>query len=72
MSKPAILGSVLSLFGASVWLYGYLAVGVPPLINWQAHTPWWIADYLPNFQAEIGMAIMCIGAVVTYWPARKE
>jgi hypothetical protein len=72
MSKAAILGSVLSLFGTAVWLYGYLATGTPPLINWRAHTPWWIANYLPNLQAEIGMAIMCIGAFVTYWPARKE
>jgi hypothetical protein len=32
----------------------------------------WIADYLPNVESEIGMVVVCIGSVLTYWPARQQ
>ena len=48
-----------------------LATGNPSLINWHAKTPWWIADFLPNIEAEVGMLLICIGMVPIYWPARQ-
>ena len=50
VSKTTIAGWIIFLFGCAFWLYGYLVVGHPSLIDWQAHTPWWIADYLPNLE----------------------
>ena len=35
----------------------------PSLIDWQAHTPWWIADYFPNLESETGM-LLCIASMV--------
>jgi hypothetical protein len=54
-----------------LWLYGYFATGTPPMIDWHAHTPSWIADFLPNIQSEIGMALICIGTALVYWPSQR-
>jgi hypothetical protein len=35
------------------------------------HTPWWIADYLPNVEAELGMALDFVGMIPIYWPERR-
>ena len=44
----------------------------PSLIDWQAHTPWWIADYLPNLESETGM-LLCIASMVPmYWPISEN
>jgi hypothetical protein len=68
--KTAIFGWALLLAGTALWLYGYLvATGNSPVIDWQANTPWWIADYLPNIEAEIGMVLMFVSMIPLYWPA---
>src|SRR5690348_3831486 len=72
MRKTVAFGYGVSLIGTAVWLYGYLVGGSPSLIRWDAITPWWIADYLPNIQAEIGMALMLVSMVPIYWPARPD
>ena len=71
MNKAPIIGWIVTLAGTALWLYGYLATGNPSLVDWQAHTPWWIADYLPNIEAEIGMLLICAGTVVIYWPSSR-
>lgn len=70
MSRIGIIGWVISLAGTVLWFYGYFTTGNPPLINWQAHSPWWIADFLPNIQSEAGMLLACTGTILTYWPER--
>jgi len=72
MTKTAIFGWVIFLAGSALWLYGYYAVGHPSIVNWHAKAPWWIADFLPNLEAELGM-LFCIGSMVPmYWPASHE
>lgn len=71
VSKAVIIGWIISLAGMALWLYGYFAPGNPSLINWQANTPWWIADYLRNVESEIGMALMFVGMVPIYWPLQR-
>ena len=72
LNKPAILGWIASLAGMALWLYGYLVTGHPSLIDWRADTPWWIADFLPNIESEIGMALVCVGSVLVYWPLLSD
>jgi hypothetical protein len=72
MSKPVNIGWVLMLAGTVLWLYGYFATGHPSLIDWRADTPWWIAEFLPNIESEIGMAIMLASMVPIYWPAQAD
>ena len=71
MSKAVITGWIIELAGMALWLYGYFASGNPALIDWHAYTPWWIADYLPNIESEIGMALVFAGMVPIYWPPRR-
>jgi hypothetical protein len=71
VSTKAIVGWSISFAGMALWLYGYFATGNPPVINWHTNTPWWVADYLPNLESEIGMALMFAGMVPIYWPCRQ-
>jgi hypothetical protein len=68
VGKAAVVGWIISLAGSGLWIYGYFATGHPPVIDWSAHTPWWIAEYLPNIEAEIGMVLAFAGMVPIYWP----
>jgi len=71
ISKPAIAGWIILIGGTILWIYGYFVTGHPPLIDWQARTPWWIADYLPNLESEIGMALVWASVVPMYWPSPR-
>ncbi len=71
MTKPMIIGWIATLVGTAVWVYGYFVTGHPSLIDWHRYTPWWIADYLPNIESEIGLAVVCLGTVIMYWPPRE-
>ena len=72
MSKQAIIGQIVSLIGGAIWIFGYFVTGHASLIDWHAYTPSWIADFLPNIESEIGMAV-CLGAMVAmYWPRSRN
>jgi hypothetical protein len=60
------------LVGIVLWTFGYFVTGHPSLIDWQAHTPWWIADFLPNIESEIGMALAYVSMVLIYWPTKEK
>ena len=72
MSSTVIAGWVISLLGMTLWIYGYLATGNPPLVNWSAITPSWISDFLPNIESEIGMALAFAGMIPIYWPSARH
>jgi len=55
--KAVIAGWIVELAGIILWTYG-----------WAAHAPWWIADFLPNRESEIGMVLVLVGMVPIYWP----
>ena len=63
MNKTTLVAWIVTLTGTALWLYGYFATGNPPLIDWHANTPGWIADFLPNIESEIGMALACAGTI---------
>jgi hypothetical protein len=67
-----IIGWGVFFVGAALWIYGYLVTGHASLIDWQANTPWWVADYLPNIESEIGLVLLCLGTVLVYWPTRDS
>jgi hypothetical protein len=71
MSKTVIVGWIISIAGMALWFYGYFATGNPSLIDWRADTPWWIADFLPNIESEMGIALMLAGMVPIYLPPRR-
>jgi hypothetical protein len=71
MSKALIIGWATSLAGTALWLYGYLTTGNSSFIDWHAIAPWWIADYLPNRESEIGAVLAFGGMIPIYWPRRS-
>jgi hypothetical protein len=71
VNKRIIIGWITELLGTAIWLFGYFTIGHPSIINWRATTPWWIADYLPNIESEIGMALVIVGMFPIYWPPRR-
>ncbi len=62
-----ISGWVSTALGMILWGYGYFATGTPPLIAWSNYLPGWAADWLPNLEAEIGMALLIVGSIPSYW-----
>ena len=72
VTKTAITGWVIFLSGSAIWLYGYFIAGHPSIIDWHARTPWWIADFLPNLESELGMLLCIAGIVPMYWPASES
>ena len=65
-------GWILQLTGLALWLFGYFTSGHPALIDWRALMPWWISDFLPNFETELGVVLMLVSIVPMYWPTRAE
>jgi hypothetical protein len=72
VSKTVIIGWVIALVGAIIWLYGWLTIGNPSLFDWRTNTPWWIAVFLPNIESEIGMALVFAGMFPIYWPTGRR
>ena len=64
-------GWTLMLAGMALWGYGYLAPGTPALFDWKAIAPWWIADFLPNIESEIGLVLVVAAMIPIYWPRRR-
>jgi hypothetical protein len=72
MSKSVIIAYIASLSGSALWLYGYFEAGNPALIDWHTYTPWWIADFLPSMESEIGMALVFVSTVPIRWRSQRE
>jgi hypothetical protein len=71
-SRILLLGRFVSLLGTILWVYGYFKNEGTPLIDWRVYSPWWVADFLPNVEAEIGMALMCAGTTISLYCALKR
>jgi hypothetical protein len=70
VSTTVIFGWILSLVGTGLWLHGYFVGSGPSVIDWHAHSPWWIADFLPNVESEVGMTFCFVSMIPMYWPRR--
>jgi len=52
--------------GFAIWLFGYLSAGHAPLFDWNATTPWWISSFVPNLEAELGLALIFASVIPIY------
>ena len=41
------------------------------VLDWAGTTPWWIAEFVPNLEAELGLALSFLALVPIYWPNGK-
>ena len=69
--KSVIIGWIIVVVGTTLWSFGYFVPGNPSLVDWHTLTPWWVADFLPNIESEMGMALVCVGMVPIYWPPHR-
>src|SRR5260221_2551579 len=60
------VGWVIYAVGFAIWLFGYLSAGHAPLFDWKAATPWWISSFVPNLEAELGLALMFASMIPIY------
>ena len=51
--------------GFALWLFGYLSAGHALLFDWNAATPWWVSSFVPNLEAELGLALTFAGMIPT-------
>jgi hypothetical protein len=66
------LGWAIYAAGFAIWLFGYLSVGHAPLFDWNAATPWWVSSFVPNFEAELGLALMYASMIPIYGGAVRK
>jgi hypothetical protein len=67
-----IFGWAIYAVGFAIWLFGYLSAGHAPLFDWNATTPWWISSFVPNLEAEVGMALMFASMIPIYGRAIRS
>ena len=67
MSRINIFGWIVMTLGFVIWGYGYLVAGHAQLIDWAKLTPAWVSAFMPNLEAEIGLATMVAATVPSYW-----
>ena len=53
-------------------LFGYLSAGHASALNWDVATPWWISSFVPNLEAELGLALMFASMIPIYWRAGRK
>jgi hypothetical protein len=58
MPNAKSIGWTMYGIGFAIWLFGYLSTGHIPLFDWNVATPWWISTFVPNLEAELGLALM--------------
>jgi hypothetical protein len=51
--------------GFAIWLFCYLSAGHAPVFDWKVATPWWISSFVPNLEAELGLALMFASVLPT-------
>jgi hypothetical protein len=66
------IGWAIYAAGFVIWLFGYFSAGHPSVFDWVAATPWWISSFVPNLEAELGVALMFASMVPIYWPAERK
>jgi len=62
------IGWAIYAAGFVVWLFGYLSAGCVSVIDW----PWWIPSFVPNLEAELGLALMFASMIPIYWRAGRK
>ena len=66
MPNAKSIGWAIYAAGFAIWLFGYLSAGHAPAFDWVATTPWWISSFVPNLEAELGLALMFASMIPIY------
>jgi hypothetical protein len=72
MPNAKRIGWAIYAAGFVIWCFGFLTAGHAPLFDWAASTPWWISSFVPNLEAELGLALMFASMAPIYWRAAQK
>ena len=72
MAKAKSIGWAIYVAGFVIWLFGYLSTGHAATIDWDVVAPWWICSFVPNREAEFGLALMFASMIPIYWRAGRK
>jgi hypothetical protein len=67
MANAKKIGWAIYAAGFVIWLFGYLSTGHAAIFDWDAASPWWISSFVPNLEAELGLALMFASMIPIYW-----
>ena len=65
--RVLIWGWVIALVGVAIWTYALFVDGCMPVVDWGTFSPAWIAEMLPNRQAELGLVLSFGGMIPIYY-----
>jgi hypothetical protein len=66
------VGWAIYAAGFVIWLFGYVTAGHASVLDWDVTTPWWISSFVPNLEAELGLALMFASMIPIYWRAGRK
>jgi hypothetical protein len=66
LANAKSFGWAIYTAGFVIWLFGYLSAGHAPIFHWDVATPWWISSFVPNLEAELGLALMFASVIPIY------
>ena len=69
MAIAKSIGWAIYAAGFAIWLFGYLSTGHASIFDWDVATPSWISSFVPNLEAEVGIALMFASMIPIYWRA---
>jgi hypothetical protein len=69
LANAKSIGWTIYAAGFAIWLFSYLSAGHAATIDWDVAAPSWISSFVPNLEAEIGLALMFASMIPIYWPA---
>jgi hypothetical protein len=49
-----------------------LSAGHASAFDWDVATPSWISSFVPNLEAELGLALMFASMIPIYWRAGRK
>ena len=65
-STAKSIGWAINAAGFVIWLFGYVSTGHAAAFDWEGATPRWISSFVPNLEAELGLALMFASMIPIY------
>ncbi len=65
------IGWAGTILGCLLWCWGYFATNSAPFFMWSNFAPYWIADFMTNWQEELGILLMLAASIPLYYAQLK-
>jgi hypothetical protein len=72
MTNVKSIGWAIYAAGFVIWLFGYVSTGHGVAFDWEGATPRWISNFVPNLEAELGLALMFASIIPIYGGAVRK